>query len=175
MRNVIYLLLKQRCELNLFEIKNYLFFSTQFFLSCTSSFSLRTFTHNRKSILQGPIEKINKIKSSLDWYFIKYANSKVLWTCYSISTSTVQRQLIWESYSKADGYVRFMTDMKMVTWKVKSCLSHIKKQISTITKLELQAAVLANRMKVIIPKSSKLSINKVHFVVQLNIRVAVYQ
>ena len=119
-------------------------------------------------------DKQNK-KSSLDWYFIKYSNTKVLWTCYSISTSTFQRQLIWESYSKADGYVPFMTDLKMVTSKIKSLLTHIKKQIQTTTKLELQAAVLANKMKVIISKSSTKSINKVHFAVQLNIRVAVYQ
>ena len=54
----------------------------------------------------------------------------------------------------------------MVTSKIKSSLTHIKKQISTITKLELQAAVLANKMKVIISKSSTISINKVHFEVQ---------
>ena len=68
-----------------------------------------------------------------------------------------------------------MTDLKMVTSKIKSCLTHIKKKIQTITKLELKTAVLANRMKVIISKSSTMSINKVHFVVQLNIKVAVYQ
>ena len=68
-----------------------------------------------------------------------------------------------------------MTDLKMVTSKIKSRLTHIKKQIQTTTKLELQAAVLANKMKVIISKSSTKSINKVHFVVQRNIRVAVYQ
>ena len=84
----------------------------------------------------GPNWKDNQNKkSSLDWYFIKYANTNVLWFCYSISTSTVQGQLIWESYSKADGYVRFMSDLKMVTSKIKSYLTHIKKQISTITKL----------------------------------------
>ena len=68
-----------------------------------------------------------------------------------------------------------MTDLKMVSSKIKSCLTHIKKQIPTTTKLELPGAVLANRMKVIISKSSTISINKGHFVVQLNIRMAVYQ
>ena len=59
-----------------------------------------------------------------------------------------------------------MSDLKMVTSKIKSCRIHIKKQISTITKLELQVAVLANRMKAIISKSSIVSINKVHSVVK---------
>ena len=49
---------------------------------------------------------------------------------------------------------------------IKSCLTPTKKQISTITKLDLQAAVLANKMKVIISKSSRISINKVHLEVQ---------
>ena len=44
-------------------------------------------------------DKQNK-KSLLDWYFIKYANTKALWICYSVSTSTVQRQLIWDSIQK---------------------------------------------------------------------------
>ena len=48
----------------------------------------------------------------------------------------------------------------MVTSKIKSCLTHIKKQI---TKLELKAAKLANKMKVIISKSSTISINQKTF------------
>ena len=59
-----------------------------------------------------------------------------------------------------------MSDLKMMTSEIKSWLTHTKKQISTITKLNLQAAVLAYRMKVIISKSSTIFINKVHFVVQ---------
>ena len=91
--------------------------------------------HITKNQFFGPNWKDKQNKSLIDWYFIKYANTEVLLICYSISKSTVQGQLIWESYSKADGYVRFMSGLKMVTSKIKSYLTHTKKQISTITKL----------------------------------------